>query len=265
MLSTKLAKGDSPSSCNPLEVKEQEWNEFMQVRRSLEWKKKIKENSPVLNYNSSFSIKDDLLRRVLGPKHPGSVRGLGFGVTSLNINAQLQVASWKQAMNNKMNEVMKRQNVMEQMISQLTASMGGVGDRGETVRGVVHENEKGKRSMHDIKETKKRGCEIMGAYISYGSQFYFDETTNPRYDERRYVDNSIGSDTRTEEICYLWDGGCGNLNTKIKLRTGCGDVGKRGTDFDHLNNTRLCLRVTECRSFDEQGQGQGDTKRLPLR
>ncbi|KAK9133046.1 hypothetical protein Scep_012574 [Stephania cephalantha] len=38
MLSTKLAKGDSPLSCKPLQVKEHEWNEFVQVSRSLEWK-----------------------------------------------------------------------------------------------------------------------------------------------------------------------------------------------------------------------------------
>ncbi|KAK9104716.1 hypothetical protein Scep_021560 [Stephania cephalantha] len=36
----------------------------------------------------------------------------------------------------------------------------------------------------------------------------------------------------------------GNLNTEIELRIGCGDVGKRVTDFDHLGNTRLCPRVT---------------------
>ncbi|KAK9153668.1 hypothetical protein Sjap_001148 [Stephania japonica] len=120
----------SPSACKPLEVKEHEWNEFVQVRRSLEWKKKIKESSQDPNYKSSFSIKDDLLSQVIGPKHPGCVRGLGFGATSSNINAQLQVVSWKQAMNNKVNEVMERQKVMEEIISQLTSTMSHRDDNG---------------------------------------------------------------------------------------------------------------------------------------
>ncbi|KAK9090988.1 hypothetical protein Sjap_024165 [Stephania japonica] len=156
----------SPSACKPLEVKEHEWNEFVQVSRSLEWKKsekgndesiprvelwikghikkdgnvvnrasmvtmkKIKESSQDPNYKSSFSIKDDLLSQVIGPEHPGCVRGLGFGATSSNINAQLQVVSWKQAMNNKVNEVMERQKVMEEIISQLTSSMSHRDDNG---------------------------------------------------------------------------------------------------------------------------------------
>ncbi|KAK9090200.1 hypothetical protein Sjap_023377 [Stephania japonica] len=53
-----------------------------------------------------------------------------FGATSSNINAQLQVVSWKQAMNNKVNEVMKRQKVMEEIISQLTSSMSHRDDNG---------------------------------------------------------------------------------------------------------------------------------------
>ncbi|KAK9144326.1 hypothetical protein Sjap_004229 [Stephania japonica] len=130
MLSKKLKKSVSPSACKPLEVKEHEWNEFVQVRRSLEWKKKIKESSQDPNYKSSFSIKDDLLSQVIGPEHPGCVRGLGFGATSSNINAQLQVVSWKQAMNNKVNEVMERQKVMEEIISQLTSSMSHRDDNG---------------------------------------------------------------------------------------------------------------------------------------
>ncbi|KAK9155289.1 hypothetical protein Sjap_002769 [Stephania japonica] len=130
MLSKKLKKAVSPSACKPLEVKEHECNEFVQVRRSLEWKKKIKESSQDPNYKSSFSIKDDLLSQVIGPEHPGCVRGLGFGATSSNINAQLQVVSWKQAMNNKVNEVMERQKVVEEIISQLTSSMSQRDDNG---------------------------------------------------------------------------------------------------------------------------------------
>ncbi|KAK9137650.1 hypothetical protein Sjap_008244 [Stephania japonica] len=94
------------------------------------FQKKIKESSQDPNYKSSFSIKDDLLSQVIGPEHPGCVRGLGFGATSSNINAQLQVVSWKQAMNNKVNEVMERQKVMEEIISQLTSSMSHRDDNG---------------------------------------------------------------------------------------------------------------------------------------
>ncbi|KAK9096654.1 hypothetical protein Sjap_022151 [Stephania japonica] len=101
-------------------------------RASMVTMKKIKESSQDSNYKSSFLIKDYLLSQVIGPEHPGCVRGLGFGATFSNINAQLQVVSWKQAMNNKVNEVMERQKVMEEIISQLTSSMNigrnGVGN-----------------------------------------------------------------------------------------------------------------------------------------
>ncbi|KAK9167030.1 hypothetical protein Scep_002221 [Stephania cephalantha] len=68
----------------------------------------------------------------------------------------------------------------------------------------------------------------------------------------------------------------GNLNTEIKLIIGYGDVGKRVTNFDHLGNMRLCLKVIivtfcahrpfydgGCRVVNELAR-QGEDLRIPL-
>lgn len=63
-----------------------------------------------------ISIKEDALTQVLGKEHPGRVRGLGFGVTPSQVDAQIQNNSWKQSIITQVAALTERQKFLEDFI-----------------------------------------------------------------------------------------------------------------------------------------------------
>ncbi|KAI5350969.1 hypothetical protein L3X38_003860 [Prunus dulcis] len=88
------------------------------------WKENIKEKMAEAPASENpISIKEDALTQVLGKEHPGRVRGLGFGVTPSQVDAQIQNNSWKQSMITQVAALTECQKFLEDFIIEFRQNM----------------------------------------------------------------------------------------------------------------------------------------------
>ncbi|KAL6134512.1 hypothetical protein ACLB2K_066743 [Fragaria x ananassa] len=90
-----------------------------------ELQKKLDEQPP---NEGPIPIKFDVLSQVLGKEKSGRVRGMGAGVTPSRVDAQIQSASWKKSLEEKLEANCERTKLLEQILFNWSQSGTGGGD-----------------------------------------------------------------------------------------------------------------------------------------